>query len=99
MTLFFFFPQTGSIVTLRAGSPERTHLKESVTASRPVLLNFKTRKPFFLLTMCTGIRCEGSGHVSVCESEAPEGATGGEGSPVSVGTVARRLQEKGEKGR
>lgn len=95
MTLFFFSPQTGSIVTLRAGSPERTHLKESVTASRPVLLNFKTRKPFFLLTMCTGIRCEGSGHVSVCESEAAEG----EGSPVSVGTVARRLQEKGEKGR
>lgn len=35
----------------------------------------------------------------VCEGEAPEGATGGEGSPVSVGTVARRLRGKGEKGR
>lgn len=52
--------------------------------------------------MCTGIRCEGSGHVSKCsvwslqEQPAQRGARSGWLGP---GTAARRSQGKGDKSR
>lgn len=43
---FFFFSQTGSTVTLRAGSPEGTHLKRVCNSIQACPAEFQNEKAF-----------------------------------------------------
>lgn len=47
VTLLLFFSQTGSTVTLRAGSPEGTHLKRVCNSIQACPAEFQNEKAFF----------------------------------------------------